>query len=130
MKKYRRQPAKTMRAVPGVVPASVSGSVAGSLTVLFNPSEAHVQNLLRLRRLCHVLVAVDNSQVADLRLHERLRSEGIDLLSNLNKGGVAGAYNKGLDRLVEKGCQLLFIFDQDSVAPEDYFVQMRTLASP
>jgi GT2 family glycosyltransferase len=98
--------------------------VAGALTVLFNPSEVHVHNLFRLKRLCREIVAVDNSPKIDLRLHERIRAEGVELLSNFNEGGVAGAYNKGLGRLIEKGCRLLFIFDQDSEVEEGYFAQM------
>ena len=98
--------------------------VPGALTVLFNPSEAHVHNLFRLKRLCENVVAVDNSPVLDLQLQEHIRKGGIDLLSNFNRGGVAGAYNKGLERLIEKECQLLFMFDQDSEVPEDYFPRM------
>jgi L-rhamnosyltransferase len=98
--------------------------VAGALTVLFNPTEAHVRNLCRLRRSCDDVVAIDNSPVTDLRLHERIRAEGVELLSNLNEGGVAGAYNKGLDLLIEKGCRVLFLFDQDSEVQDDYFAQM------
>jgi rhamnosyltransferase len=98
--------------------------VAGTLIVLFNPSEAHVHNLLRLKRSCDDIVAVDNSPVLDSRLHERLKAEGVDVLSNFNEGGVAGAYNKGLERLIEKKCGIFFIFDQDSEVEEDYFVQM------
>jgi GT2 family glycosyltransferase len=62
--------------------------------------------------------------VSDLRLHERIQAAGVDILSNFNHGGVAGAYNKGLERLIEKGCGVFFIFDQDSEVPDDYFVQM------
>jgi GT2 family glycosyltransferase len=96
----------------------------GALVVLFRPSEAHVCNLLRLKQLVEDVVAVDNSPASDLRLHERLRDAGIDVLPNFNKGGVAGAYNRGLERLIEKMCEILFIFDQDSAAPDDYFTQM------
>lgn len=96
----------------------------GALVVLFHPSEAHVYNLLRLKRLVEDVVAVDNSTVSDLRLHQRLRDAGIDILPNFNKGGVAGAYNRGLERLIEKMCEIVFIFDQDSAVPEDYFTQM------
>jgi rhamnosyltransferase len=98
--------------------------VAGVVTVLFNPSEAHVDNLLRLKQLCPNIVAVDNSPVLNLHFHARIQAEGVDLLSNLNEGGVAGAYNKGFERLIEKACRVLFIFDQDSKVPDDYFVQM------
>ena len=96
----------------------------GALVVLFNPSELHVCNLLRLKRLGKCVVAVDNSPALDLRLHERIHAEGIDILWNFNQGGVAGAYNKGIERLIETACRILFIFDQDSEIPEDYFTQM------
>jgi GT2 family glycosyltransferase len=96
----------------------------GALVVLFNPSEAHVYNLLRLKQLVEDIVAVDNSPVLDVRLHQHIRDAGIDMLPNFNSGGVAGAYNRGLERLIEKKCRLLFIFDQDSAVPDDYFTQM------
>jgi GT2 family glycosyltransferase len=50
---------------------------------------------------------------------------GVDVLTNFNKGGVAGAYNRGLERLIKKGAQLLFIFDQDSEVSSNYFASMR-----
>ncbi len=98
--------------------------IPGALAVLYNPSEAHIQNVLRLRLLVEHVVAVDNSLVSDLQLHKRIQAGGIEILSNFNAGGVAGAYNRGLEKLIEKGCRLLFIFDQDSEVPEDYFAQM------
>lgn len=99
--------------------------VSGTVVVLFNPSEVHVNNLLRLKRLSDEIIAVDNSPELDLELHERICAGGVEVLSNRNAGGVAGAYNKGIERLIEKGCRLFFIFDQDSEVQEDYFVQMR-----
>ena len=96
----------------------------GALAVLFNPSAAHVHKIFRLKRLCVDVVVVDNSPVLDLLLHERIQAEGIDILPNFNIGGVAGAYNKGLERLIAKRCQALFMFDQDSEVPEGYFVHM------
>jgi GT2 family glycosyltransferase len=98
--------------------------VPGALVVLFHPSQTHIRNLLGLKRLVGDLVAVDNSPVLDARLHNSIRDAGIDILPNFNRGGVAGAYNRGLQRLIEKRCQLLFIFDQDSAVPDDYFAQM------
>lgn len=96
----------------------------GAVVVLFHPSEAHVSNLIRLRRFVNDIVAVDNSPVLDTRLHQRVRDVDIDIVANFNSGGVAGAYNLGLERLIERGCELLFIFDQDSHVPDDYFTQM------
>jgi rhamnosyltransferase len=102
----------------------MTGMISGTLTVLFNPSETHVNNLFCLKSLCKNIVAVDNSPILDLALHKRIQAKGIDVLPNLNIGGVAGAYNKGLEHLIAKGCQVLFIFDQDSKVQKDYFIQM------
>jgi rhamnosyltransferase len=95
--------------------------VLGTLVVLFNPSEQHVTNLVRLKQRCAHVIAVDNSPFSDPGLRQRIESMGIDFLVNFNKGGIAGAYNRGLEQLIEKGAQLLFIFDQDSEVPENYF---------
>jgi GT2 family glycosyltransferase len=100
-------------------------TASGALVVLFNPSEVHVHNLLHLKRLCDEIVAVDNSPEFDSSAHGRIRAAGVEVLSNRNAGGVAGAYNRGIERLIEKGCRIFFIFDQDSEVQEDYFVQMR-----
>jgi rhamnosyltransferase len=54
----------------------------------------------------------------------RKSRRGIDVLANFNKGGLAGAYNRGLEQLINKGAQLRFIFDQDSEVSEDYFASM------
>jgi len=99
-------------------------AVPGALAVLFNPTEEHVENLLGLKKLCDVVVAVDNSLQVDLWLHQRMRELGIDVVVNCNRGGIAGGFNRGMDRLLEKQCNLLFTFDQDSVVPEDFFTKM------
>jgi len=99
-------------------------AVPGALAVLFNPTEEHVENLLGLKKLCDVVVAVDNSLRMDLRLHQHMQELGIDVVVNSNRGGIAGAFNRGMDRLLEKQCDLLFTFDQDSVVPEDFFIKM------
>jgi len=94
------------------------------MVVLFHPSEAHIQNLFHLKCLCEDVVAIDNSPEVDGRLHEQIRAKGIDILPNFNKSGCCRAYNKGFTRLIEMGCQILCIFDQDSQIPEAYFTGM------
>lgn len=98
--------------------------VPGAIVVLFNPSAAQVENLFRLKQLCSHLIAIDNSPIFDSTLHTRIRSAGIEVVANFNIGGVAGAYNTGLDRLIQDGAEALFLFDQDSEVPDDYFTRM------
>jgi len=97
---------------------------SGAVAVLFNPTEGHVENLLGLKRLCGEVVAVDNSLHVDLRLHQQMQELGIDVIINSNRGGIAGAFNRGMERLLEKQCDLLFTFDQDSTVCEDFFIKM------
>jgi rhamnosyltransferase len=98
--------------------------ISGALVVLFNPTEDHIQNVLQLKQLCDTVIAVDNSTRVDPQLHQRMQALGIDVVTNFNRGGIAGAFNKGMDWLIDHGCTLLFTFDQDSVVPENYFAQM------
>lgn len=98
--------------------------ISGALVVLFHSSDAQIRNLTYLRRLCNHIVAVDNSPNPDLSLREQMAIAGIDVLENFNQGGIAGAFNRGIDRLIERGCNTFFLFDQDSEVSEDYFEQM------
>ena len=102
---------------------------SGALVVLFHPSEAQANNLLHLRRLCNHIVAVDNSPEPDLHLRKRMKTADIDILANFNQGGIAGAFNRGIERLIERGCNTFFLFDQDSEVSEDYFEQMLDAAA-
>jgi rhamnosyltransferase len=98
--------------------------ITGALIVLFNPSEDQITNVIRTRQRCTHLVAVDNSMSVNADMHARMRQAGVDLIPNLNRGGIAGAYNRGLEFLIGKGAELLFLFDQDSEIPENYFAAM------
>jgi rhamnosyltransferase len=99
-------------------------SIPGALAVLFNPTKEHLENLLRLKQGCGTVVAVDNSTKIDLQMHDRIRALGIDVVINSNRGGIAGAFNRGIERLLESQCTLIFTFDQDSVVSEDFFTKM------
>jgi L-rhamnosyltransferase len=107
----------------------ISEVIPGAVVVLFNPSDQHVVNLIRLTARCRHLIAIDNSPYVNPELHARIEATGIDVIANFNRGGVAGAYNRGLDRLIEKGAELLFLFDQDSEIPENYFISMEEACS-
>jgi GT2 family glycosyltransferase len=103
---------------------AIRDMIPGALIVLFNPSEDHVTNLVHIRERCPRLVAVDNSPSVNATLHARMERAGIDIIPNFNRGGIAGAYNRGLEYLIKKGADLLFLFDQDSQIPGNFFVAM------
>jgi rhamnosyltransferase len=101
----------------------------GLICVLYQPTEDFVGNLVRARAACPNVVAVDNSPEEDLRLHECLREQGIQVIFNRNEGGLAGAYNKGAEVLVARQCDLIFLLDQDSDIDASFFTGMMQAAA-
>src|SRR6202051_4380321 len=96
----------------------------GLIFVLYEPTEEFLENLAKARAFCPNMVAVDNSPDADLRLTELLHEQGIKLIFNRNKGGLAGAYNRGVEVLLEQSCEVIFLLDQDSDIDALFFENM------
>ncbi|MEH6418350.1 glycosyltransferase [Pseudomonas sp. CGJS7] len=93
----------------------------GVVAVLWNPEAEHLAHLERTRAVCRHMVAVDNSPQADAALHARLREADIEVVHNANRGGISGAYNRGAQVLFGRGCQVMFLLDQDSQLGADFF---------
>ncbi|MDR3417944.1 MAG: glycosyltransferase family 2 protein [Nevskia sp.] len=96
----------------------------GAVVVLFKPSGEQLDHLRRVKDQCADLVAVDNSPEPDPGLPARLQAEGIETVANRNRGGVAGGFNRGIEVLEARGCEVFFYFDQDSQLPDGYFAAM------
>lgn len=96
----------------------------GLIFVLYQPTGEFLQNLAKAHAFCPNMVAVDNSPEADLRLHECLREQGIQVIFNRNNGGLAGAYNRGAEALLERRCEVIFLLDQDSDIEALFFEKM------
>jgi rhamnosyltransferase len=101
----------------------------GLIFVLYQPTGSFLGNLLKARAACANVVAVDNSPEADVRLHEHLREQGIEVIFNRNAGGLAGAYNKGTEVLLGRQCDLIFLLDQDSDIEASFFAGMMQAAA-
>jgi rhamnosyltransferase len=96
----------------------------GLIFVLYYPTEGFLDNLAKARAACPNVVAVDNSPEADVDLHEALRQQGMQVLFNRNKGGLAGAYNRGVELLLAQQCEVIFLLDQDSEIQASFFIEM------
>jgi rhamnosyltransferase len=96
----------------------------GLIFVLYHPTEEFLENLFKARAVCKNLVAVDNSPEADLHLHQLLREQGMQVLFNHNEGGLAGAYNRGTELLLDQQCEVIFLLDQDSDIDASFFEDM------
>lgn len=100
----------------------------GLIFVLCEPTPDFILNLARARALCANVVVVDNSRQADQDLHERLRDEGTVVLFNRNRGGLAGAYNRGAAVLLARNCDVFFLLDQDTHIDASFFTRMMEAA--
>ena len=93
----------------------------GLIFVLYQPTGGFLGNLLKAIAACANVVAVDNSPKEDEHLHECLRRQGIEVIVNRNENGLAGAYNKGAEALLDRKCDLIFLLDQDSTIEAGFF---------
>jgi len=96
----------------------------GLIFVLYHPTEEFLVNLAKASAVCSNVVAVDNSPEADARLHASLREQGMQVIFNRNKGGLAGAYNRGAEVLLAQQCEVIFLLDQDSDIDASFFEKM------
>ncbi|MBX6359023.1 glycosyltransferase [Pseudacidobacterium ailaaui] len=97
---------------------------AGLIFVLYEPTQKFLLNLERASADCTNLVVVDNSPYVDTQLHLALQKRGLPLIYNQNRGGLAGAYNRGMEVLLQQGCDVVFLLDQDSEIESSFFDKM------
>ena len=93
----------------------------GALVVLYRPTDQHLAHLIELHGHGAPLLVVDNSSAPSPAIADTLNAHGIEYMCNANRGGIAGAYNRGLTRLFERGLDAVALFDQDSKVSADYF---------
>ena len=110
---------------PASVAAGGDAPRIGALVVLYRPTTEQLAHLLELCEHGVPVLAVDNSPVAVPSIARGLAAHGIEYLCNANRGGIAGAYNRGLTHLFERGFDAVALFDQDSLVSADYVRVMR-----
>lgn len=96
----------------------------GLIFVLYHPSEKFLRNLTKARSICPSVIVVDNSSDIDTELHESLRVQGMHVIANCNRGGLAGAYNRGAEVLLAGNCDVIFLLDQDTAIDTLFFEKM------
>jgi rhamnosyltransferase len=87
----------------------------GAVVVFYNPDAACVERANRLALVMHCVVVDNTSQVhsaAELGL-----VDAIEYLPNGDNLGIATAINQGVAVLLERGCEVAILFDQDSEPP-------------
>lgn len=98
--------------------------VAG-VTVLYNPDEETVSNILSYLNQLERLYIFDNSEEEIKSVTDKLRSyKQVKFLDNIGNIGIAAALNKSSDQAVKDSYDLLLTMDQDSRISKDYVNEM------
>ncbi|MBJ2157449.1 glycosyltransferase family 2 protein [Variovorax sp. IB41] len=102
---------------------SATSVAFGAVVVTYFPTGEQVANLHALAASCAHLCVVDNTPEAG-DWQQALVDAGVSVLNNGNRGGIAGAFNRGIADLEARGAELFFLLDQDSKLPPGYFAAM------
>jgi len=99
---------------------------AGAVVVSYHPDADVIEDLKLLREQLRCVVVVDNgSTAASLQLLRDAQEQvGFSLIANPENMGIATALNQGALFLRDKGCQFVFLFDQDSSITPGYVETM------
>jgi len=102
--------------------------IAGVLIVVHRPDDDALAHVRRAAAEGARTVVVDNTPEPDPALHARLRADGLVVIDNRNRGGLAGAYNRGAQALFADGCDVVFLLDQDSDVDAGFVERMTRAA--
>jgi rhamnosyltransferase len=103
--------------------------IAGTV-IFYNPDENVFDNIKSYLTDIEKLYIIDNSEVPDPSLANKLESISIKIIYyafNENKG-IAAALNKGIDLAVKDGYSLLLTMDQDSSFSDQNFSKFKDFA--
>lgn len=99
----------------------------GAVVVLYNPDLNITSELLdSLTTQVSNVVVIDNSADAAIKQPTELGVKPADYLHFPDNIGLAAAHNKGLEKLVETGCEYGVIFDQDSLVADGFIEGLKS----
>ncbi len=112
---------------PGELSLDAASVTVGVVVVTYHPAGEFEERLERMAAQGSVLVVVDNGSgdTVSRRLAAWCARTGNVLLTNARNRGVGAAFNQGVRRLAESGCEWALLFDQDSVPAVDMSERMR-----
>ncbi|MCL5027439.1 MAG: glycosyltransferase [Bacteroidetes bacterium] len=91
--------------------------IAG-VTVLYQPSEEVILNILSYLNQIDLLYIIDNSEEINIEIIDRIREyDRIKILDNYGNVGIAAALNKAARKAIEDDYDFLLTMDQDTALP-------------
>ena len=97
-----------------------------AVTVLYNPNEEVITNILSYSNQIDKLYIVDNSEKENKKniISRLISNPQVTLIENSENIGIAAALNKGANNAISDGYDFLLTLDQDSRISEEYVCKM------
>lgn len=94
-----------------------------AIFVTYNPDANLIANISSILTQVSEIVVVDNASNIDSQeiLKDASKEKRVTLVLNDRNRGIAYALNQGVKYAISHGYQWILTFDQDSLAPSDYF---------
>lgn len=99
----------------------------GACTILYNPDEIVIQNILSYSFLVDVCVVVDNSDIENEVINSIKKLQNVHYISMNGNKGIAAALNRGIEYIHKKSVDYVITLDQDSRIPSDKYKEMVSL---
>jgi rhamnosyltransferase len=98
--------------------------IAG-VTILYNPKEDVIENILSYLDQIEILYVIDNSEKIEKEIIQRIKIlNRVKILENLKNIGIAAALNKSAEHAIIDGYDILLMMDQDSKVSENFVEEM------
>lgn len=97
----------------------------GAVVVFFHPDAACVARANRLAESMYCVVVDNTPAVLDRRAIGL--SDSIEYIGNGWNAGIATAFNQGVAALIQAGCNVALLFDQDSEPPQSLLTELPEL---
>lgn len=92
------------------------------VVVTYYPSLENIYNISNLKHSCDLLVIIDNTDADWMPMPKP--SDNLLIIRNRSNIGLAAALNKGIAIAGQSGINNLFLLDQDTILPDNYFKTM------
>ena len=102
-------------------------SKCAAVIVTYFPDADSIENLERVSSLCDKVIVVDNTPTDIMTPIPQLPN--ITIRKSPENVGLAAALNQGIKLAGQQGYENIFLFDQDSRPPDDFFRNMLTFKS-
>lgn len=93
-----------------------------SVIVTYHPNEENYRNISHISNNCDLVIVIDNTDSKSPIYMDNFTN--CKVIRNNKNIGLSAAYNIGIETVRKYGYENIFLFDQDTKIPDDFFQRM------